>query len=107
MTGGWAGGPATAPYPDRPGLSQMPVGQPADPVATPAEVRERHKSKSTQRKSPGRPSTCDRCMWAEHGCCPDHLNSYETVNPLAGVVGPSSRPVQLPAWLRGSQWEAD
>lgn len=38
-----------------------------------------------QRRKPGRPSTCNRCLWSETGCCSAHQDEYESYDPVASL----------------------
>ena len=56
-----------------------------------------------QRKTPGLPSSCDRCLWSESGACSDHLDEYESYDPRNSIGG--RRPAGDPFGMAGN-WRA-
>jgi hypothetical protein len=70
---GWKD-PRVRPYPDRPGVSSMPAGNPT----APAPVRK-------TRKSPGLPSTCAKCRNTRRGYCQEHRDDHESYDPVANL----------------------
>lgn len=52
--------------------------EPAGVVPMPAEPVPPEPDPKTQRRArPGLPSTCERCLWAPSGACPDHADDFE------------------------------
>jgi hypothetical protein len=78
MAGRWNREPD--PYPDHRGVRARDLPGPVGPPS-----RDRPPGKPKRRKSPGDPA-CDRCLWSEHGCCPEHREFYAETDPLRGIA---------------------